>query len=93
MLAMGALRAAHDGTGLCHRLLLLTLDTHGTVRCTSAPAMVGMVGVGYDLAVTLVSRYGGAGGYLGYANCLLIGAGIEFEMEHARLEGVRGRTG
>ena len=69
------------------------LDTHGTVRCTSAPAMVGMVGVGYDLAVTLVSRYGGAGGYLGYANCLLIGAGIEFEMEHARLEGVRGRTG
>ena len=55
--------------------------------------MVGMVGVGYDLAVTLVSRYGGAGGYLRYANCLLIGAGIEFEMEHARLEGVRGRTG
>ena len=45
------------------------LDTHGTVRCTSAPAMVGMVGVGYDLAVTLVSRYGGAGGYLRYANC------------------------
>ena len=27
----------------------------------------------------LVSRYGGAGGYLRYANCLLIGAGIEFD--------------
>ena len=34
-----------------------------------------------DGRVLLVSRYGGAGGYLRYANCLLIGAGIEFEIE------------
>ena len=32
-----------------------------------------------DGRVLLVSRYGGAGGYLRYANCLLIGAGIEFD--------------
>ena len=34
-----------------------------------------------DGRVLLVSRYGGAGGYHGYTNCLLIGAGIEFEIE------------
>ena len=32
-----------------------------------------------DGRVLLVSRYGGAGGYLRFANCLLIGAGIEFD--------------
>ena len=39
MLAMGALRAAHDGTGLCHRLLLLTLDTHGMVWRSPVPSL------------------------------------------------------
>ena len=70
--------------------LLLVYGQAAGVRCGTG------LGYGYcslDGRVLLVSRYGGAGGYLRYANCLLIGAGIEFEMEHARLEGVRGRTG
>ena len=44
--------------------------------------MVQAYATGYcslDGRVLLVSRYGGAGGYLRYANCLLIGVGIEFD--------------
>ena len=56
LLVYGQAAGVRCGTGLYHRLLLLTLDTHGMVRCTSAPAMVGMVGVACKGQLNAVTR-------------------------------------
>ena len=57
------------------------LDTHGMVALVGATGELPLAEWLGIMDLVLVSRYGGAGGYHGYTNCLLIGAGIEFEIE------------